>query len=125
MADFHPPADLDSAGVDPGAGRQREHRDQHLYRRAQRRGNQRDPLGRRRYTSVVGISDLAQHMVAVPQDQLTAATTREVGEANVPLNVRTWNSPEGVREVVAIGRAGDDLAVIEVDKLTPAQVMPL
>jgi ABC-type glycerol-3-phosphate transport system permease component len=82
-------------------------------------------LGRRRYTSVVGISDLEQHMITVPQDQLTAATTREVGEANVPFNVRTWNSPEGAREVVAIGRAGDDLAVIELDKLTTARVMPL
>lgn len=80
-------------------------------------------LGRRRYTSVVGISDLEQHMVTVPQDQLSTATTREVGD--VPLNVRTWTGPDGSREVVAIGRAGDDLAVIEVGNLTTAQVMPL
>lgn len=82
-------------------------------------------LGRRRYTSVLGVSDLEQHMITVPQDQLSDATLKEVGEANVPLNVRTWRSPEGAREVVAIGRAGDAMAVVEVDKLTTAQVLPL
>lgn len=82
-------------------------------------------LGRRRYTTVVDVSDLEQHMFTAPQDQLSAATTREVGEAHVPLNVRTWSGPDGKREVVAIGRAGDDLAVVEVDRLASAQVLPL
>lgn len=82
-------------------------------------------LGRRRYTTVVDVSDLEQYMVAVPQDQLSDATTREVGEAKVPLNVRTWSGPDGEREVVAVGRAGDALAVVEVDKLTSARVLPL
>lgn len=82
-------------------------------------------LGRRRYTTVVGVSDLEQHMITVPQTELSDATLKEVGEANVPLNVRVWTSPDGVHDVVAIGRAGDAMAVVEVDKLTTAQVMPL
>lgn len=82
-------------------------------------------LGRRRYTTVASVSDLEQHMIAVPQDQLSSASLREVGEAGVPLNVRVWTSPEGRREVVAVGRAGDDLAVVEVEKLTSAHVLPL
>ncbi len=82
-------------------------------------------LGRRRYTTVVGVSDLEQHMITVPQTELSDAALKEVGEASVPLNVRTWAGPDGPRDVVAIGRAGDAMAVIEVDRLTTAQVMPL
>lgn len=80
-------------------------------------------LGRRRFTSVIALTDVAEHMIVVPNDQLSGAQTQEVN--GVPFNVRTWNSPDGRKDVVALSRADDGLAVIETDRIASAQVLPL
>ena len=80
-------------------------------------------LGRRRFTTVIDMADIEAGMISVPQDELSGAAPKEVGGA--PLNVRTWQSPDGARDVVALARDGDNMAVIETDKITSARVLPL
>ena len=81
-------------------------------------------LGRRRYTSVINVSDVEAAMLSVPADSLSSASTQTVN--GVPFNVRQWKSPDGMREVVALARDGDtNMAVIPVDQIVTARVLPL
>lgn len=80
-------------------------------------------LGRRRYTTVIGFSDVEAHLQLVPASALSDAQMREV--KGVPLNVRQWSSPDGVREVVALAKVEDSMAVIAVEDIQLARVLPL
>lgn len=80
-------------------------------------------LGRRRYTTVIGFSDIEAHLQLVPPSALSDAQMREVD--GVPLNVRKWNSPDGEREVVALAKADEAMAVIAVEDISSARVLPL
>jgi len=58
-------------------------------------------IGVRRYTTVVDLSRL-ETLQSVPKSQLGAATPSTIDE--MPVNVRNWATPQGVRKVVALAR---------------------
>ncbi len=80
-------------------------------------------LGRRRYTTVIPFSEIEAHLQLVPASALSDAQTREIN--GVPLNVRQWNSPEGTHEVVALAKVEEAMAVIDVENIQSARVLPL
>lgn len=74
-------------------------------------------LSNRRYTAVIDGSKLS-NLQSVPADQLGDATATPVGE--VMLNVRTWESDSGTKEVIALARDDDNLIVVEIQELGDA-----
>lgn len=67
-------------------------------------GGQREQviqIGARRYTTTVDVSQVKAAQ-SVPKSQLTSARAAEID--GIPINVRDWNSPQGILKVVALAR---------------------
>jgi ABC-type glycerol-3-phosphate transport system permease component len=78
-------------------------------------------IGTRRYTTVVDINALADALIALPPDQLSNPSARNIN--GVMLNVRRQR---GGGEVVALARAGANLVVAPVETVAAvARRMPL
>ena len=58
-------------------------------------------IGSRRYTTVIDPTQV-QELYSVPRDQLGEAIPTSIHDISV--NVRSWSSPEGVKNVVALAR---------------------
>ena len=70
-------------------------------------------IGARRYTTVADATQI-DALISVRKDQLTDPIPTDVG--GVSLNMRTWNAPEGIRQVVAVARDpenDENLVVVE------------
>jgi multiple sugar transport system permease protein len=73
-------------------------------------------IGSRRYTTVVDPANIGS-LESVPRDQLGEATSTEVN--GVMLNLRQWETPEGVKNVVALVKDPqneNNLIVLEVQE---------
>lgn len=74
-------------------------------------------IGARRYTAVADASQIGT-LISVSKDQLSDPLPSDVG--GIVLNLREWNSPNGIRQVVAVARDtenDDNLIVIEAEGL--------
>ena len=74
-------------------------------------------IGSRRYSTVVDTSQI-DSLISVPKDQLSDPETIKID--GVPVNVREWTTPDGVRKVVAVARdpeQKDNLVVVPVEDL--------
>jgi len=70
-------------------------------------------IGARRYTTVADVTQM-DALISVPKDQLTDPIPTDVG--GVSLNIREWNAPEGIHQVVAVARdpeSDENLVVVE------------
>lgn len=71
-------------------------------------------IGSRRYTTVIDPAKI-ENLKSVPREELSEATPTEIG--GVLLNLRQWNSPQGVKNVVALAKDPqneNNLVVLEV-----------
>jgi len=87
-------------------------------------------IGSRRYTTVVDAASL-QEVFSVPRGDLSEAEPVEltIGDEVVTANLRTWESPQGIVEVIALAKdpeVADNLIVIPVESnLNALAVLPL
>ncbi len=75
-------------------------------------------LGSRRYTTALATSTLPSLELA-PANEISEATIKQIN--SLQLNVRQWNG----KEVVAVGRSGDDLLVVPLESLQGLTSLPL
>lgn len=74
-------------------------------------------LGVRRFTAVASVGSMSD-LQSVPAGDLTAASVTRIGDSEV--NVRRYNG----EDVVALARDGDNLVIVELDKIGDIRTLP-